>query len=319
MRRPAAASLPVSATAPSADRRTLSFKSILYCLILFLIHPGCATSRVATAPPSPEERAAFGTVGVARAKYFPETGVDVYAKGQAAGAAKGALDAFGSVFLEGGKHIPSDPSVGTVYLVFLGAVAVLAMPVGAYIGAGKAMPKEEAAACERLVRETLERTDPQGDLQDELLRAGDEETEWRLIPVDEAGPATADNVATYESLAGKGIGTVLEASLERVALKAVEGGRDPDLVLVMEARTRLVRVEDGKVLRDNRFVHTITSRKFSEWADDSAARLNKGYEDGLRKLALAITYWTFEPRPQAGDADGELNPDTSVSPEKIPE
>lgn len=69
-------------------RRTLSFRALVFFLVLFVVQSGCATTRKGL---TPEERASFGTIGVARASYLPETEFDIPAKGRPAGAVKGAV------------------------------------------------------------------------------------------------------------------------------------------------------------------------------------------------------------------------------------
>lgn len=168
-----------------------------------------------------------------------------------------------------------------------------ALPVGAVYGAIAAMPGEEAASCELLVRRIPRRTSPQEDLQGEVLRAGAEGTANRLFPVDEVGPKRIDDVAAYDALEGNGIQTVLEVSVERIALKADKTGSDPPLALIMEARSRLIRARDRTVVNVNKFRHSSTLRKFAEWAADNAALLDKEYGDGVRKLALDIITWNL--------------------------
>ena len=292
MRRTAAFVLVVR-TLPPPNKRSLSVKAIVCFLILFLIHSGCATSGNLPGrlppPPSSEERASFGTVGVIQADYLPKTDIDVVVKGRLMGAGLGAVAALVviSPFLAGLNPTNSEEAS------ILGATLLAAASFGAIFGAIMATPKEEAVSFERLVKEIPERTTPQQDLQEEVLRAGAEWVENQLAPVYEAELTIIDNIANYNSLAEKGIQTVLEASVERIALGSKKGGSDPPLKLIMDARSRLIRARDGTVVNVARFRHTGSPRKFSDWAADNAALLDREYEDGIRKLALAIVSWNF--------------------------
>lgn len=267
-------------------KRTLSTRAIVPVLILFLIHSGCATTRKA---PTPEDRASIGTLGVARARYLPATEFDVPAKGRPEGAVKGAAIAFAGV-LEGGMRGGSGMSgeAAGLYLLFLVALATAATPVGAVVGAIKAMPGKEAASSEALAKEILERMGTQEVLRAEVLRTGIEKTGYRIVPVDGVGPSTADNVATYGSLAGQGIDAVLEVALQRIALETETWGSDPPLKFTMKARCRLVRVPDGTVIDDHEYRTLSVYRKFSAWSADNAAALGEEYEEGYRKLAAGI-------------------------------
>lgn len=71
-------------------RRTLSFRALVFFLVLFVVQSGCATTHKGL---TPEERAS----------YLPETEFDIPAKGRPAGAVKGAGIAFAGV-LEAGTR-----------------------------------------------------------------------------------------------------------------------------------------------------------------------------------------------------------------------
>lgn len=285
--------VPVIAILSPPRKRSLSVKAVVCCLILFLIHSGCATSgdlhgKLPT-PPSSEERATLGTVGIARAYDPPKADVEVGAKGWLKGAGTGAVVTFVVVAPILAEDSPTNSEEASIWVATLLAV----MSVGAIYGAIMATPKGKAASFERLVGEILGRTSPQEDLQDEVLRAGAEWAKNRLVPVDEAELATIDHDANYNSLSEKGIHTVLEGSVERIALGSKKGGGDPPLALIMDARSRLIRTRGGSVVNVTRIRHSGSPRRFAEWVADNAALLDKEYEDGIRKLALAIVNWNF--------------------------
>jgi hypothetical protein len=310
MRRPAALVL-FAALHPSPNKRSLSVKAIVCCLILFLFHSGCATSGnipgILTTPPSSGERALYGSVGVVQAYTLPKTDIDVVVKGRLKGAGVGAVAALVVVSPVLAGLNPTNSEEASI----LGATLLSAASFGAIFGAIMATPKAEAVSFERLVKEIPERTSPQQDLQDEVLRAGAEWVENQLVPVYEVELTFIDNVANYNALAVKGIQTVLEASVERIALGSKKGGSDPPLKLMMDARSRLIRARDGTVVNVARFRHTGFPRRFAEWAADNAALLNREYEDGIRKLALAIINWNFP-----GETGMEWPAHTIVVPEK---
>lgn len=271
-------------------KRTLAARAIVYVLVLFLILPGCATTHKA---PTPEELTSLGTIGVTRAFYHPETDFDVPAKGRPEGAIKGAATAFAGV-LVGGMQVPISGEAAGIYLLFLLALATAATPVGAVVGVVRAMPGKEASSSEELAKEILERMRTQEALRDEILGAGIEKSGHRLIPVDGVGPSSVDNVVTYKSLAGKGIDTVLEVALQRIALESEKWGSNPPLKFTMKARCRLVRVADGTVIDDHEYQTSSAERRFADWTSDNAALLGKEYVDGYRKLASAIIQRIFQ-------------------------
>jgi|GEM_PF-1752936 len=286
----------------------LSSKSIVSCLILFLIQPGCATTHKA---PIPEERAPFGTIGVVQASYLPETEFDVPAKGRPAGALKGAGIAIAAV-LEGGMRgmggMGGNETGAAIYMLALVGLAMATAPVGAVVGAVKAMPGKEAAASEALTEKVLERMRTQEVMRNEVLQAGIEKTGRRLVPVDGVGPSAADTTAIYESLAGKGIDTVLEVALRRIALESEQWGSDPPLKLAMRARCRVVRVGDGTQVDDEEYFFLSVPRKLSEWTADTAALLGRAYEEGYQRLAADIIQRVFMATPLRGTDNAVTSP-----------
>ncbi len=274
-------------------------RAIVLILVLSLLQAGCASLRKG---PTPEERASFGTIGVASASYLPEFRYDVPAKGRPEGAAKGAAIAFSAVFaggMQGGAG--AGPAAG-VYLLVVAALAAVATPVGAIIGAAYAMPEEEAASSEKLAMEILERAETQEVLRDEILMEGSSEAEHSFLPVDGFGPVSVDNDVSYSSLAGSGIDTVLEVAMRRIALESDKWGSDPPMRLAMKARCRLVRVGDNTVIDDHEYLARSGSAKLSEWAADNAARLEAEYEQGYRELAAGVISRLF-PSPAVSKSE----------------
>ncbi len=261
------------------------FRATVVILVVSLLQSGCASLRKG---PTPEQRATFGTIGVASASYIPAFEYDIPAKGRPAGAAKGAAIAFFGILgggMQGGAG--AGPGIG-FYLVLVTALATAAAPVGAIVGAAKAMPGEEAESSERLAMEILERAGTQEVLRDEILEAGSWETDRGFLPVDGIGPVSSDNDATYSFLAGSGIDTVLEVAMKRIALETDKWGSDPPLRLAMTARCRLVRVSDNTVIDDHVYLARSGSANLSEWLADNAAMFNAEYEDGYKRLADGV-------------------------------
>lgn len=283
--------------APSVRRRRGIYRAIVVVVVVSLLQSGCAFFRKG---PTPEQRAAFGTIGVASASYAPAFEYDIPAKGRPAGAAKGAAIAFFGILgggMQGGAG--AGPGIG-FYLVLVTALATAAAPVGAIVGAAKAMPGEEAELSEKLAMEILERTGTQEALRDEILEEGSWETDRGFLPVDGTGPASLDNDATYGFLAGSGIDTVLEVAMKRIALETDKWGSDPPLKLAMTARCRLVRVADNAVIDDHVYLARSKSAKLSEWLADDAAMFEAEYEQGYRSLADGVISRLF--RSAAGSA-----------------
>lgn len=86
--------------------RNRIFRAVASLLVLALVLPGCATLPKG---PTPEMRAAFGTIGVSRALFPPSTEFFVPAKGRPEGAVRGAATAFAAVMKGGLQAVPAVP------------------------------------------------------------------------------------------------------------------------------------------------------------------------------------------------------------------
>jgi hypothetical protein len=264
-------------------RRALTAFAIGACALL---------ASCATLPPTPEERAAFGTVAVQVAEAPPEVDFDPPVTGWGAGLGMGAVRGLGVIVAApvvavgaigasganpGQVHGGSGGGDGVATVVFVGAVVVIAealavlwFPCSVVGGAVTAPAPETIDAAEPVVRGIVE--DP--GLRDALGR-GFESTVRHALgrePVDPSGATT-----------------ILE-----IRLLTVQRGRswnlwtfDRPFEVTVRASARVIRRSDGCVLWEDtmesstgKLVHT-----YAEWAADGGAPLRAALDGLLADLA----------------------------------
>jgi len=68
----------------------------------------------------------------------------------------------------------------------------------------------------------------------------------------------------YEHFKEKGIDTVMELTVLSIGFEG-KGGEDPDLLLLVDVKTRVVGVSDAAILYENKLEYRSPKRKFTKW------------------------------------------------------
>lgn len=226
---------------------------------------GCAAVEVP--PPTPEIRAQLGGIEVEVLAIEAQDEMTTPAKGQGQGAASGAgQGALGS--LAGGASIcqAGEPFACLFGLALGIAVAPVAAVIGAGVGASKAHSEGEVLLAETNLRAALDELSLDRDLEAAVS------TRIRAHPDYELAEAP-----------GPGPDTRLEV---RGAFSVQSSGKiDPDLTLVLGARARLVRADDGIELYARSWGYQSPTRGYFEFAADGAELFRTEVQDGIEKLA----------------------------------
>jgi len=273
---------------------------------LLLFGQGCRRP----APPSlgEETRASLGPVGV----YSVGPPLDASLSGPIGvgkqsleGAAKGG--GIGLVSGAGGGAL-----AGAGIGLFCGPFAPVCVPVlaiwGAAIGGAgglvvgsttgavnrgvNAIPTDAAEGARTAFSAALAGRELQAELRRRVLDAAGGEAAERI---DLGWESIAATVPTpdYGRFAERGARAVLEVGIARLALDG-KGGRDPRLVLAIDARARLIRVPDNHVLWSAEHLTFESPRaKLSEWTADDSRLLRSELDHGLDFLAARITAGVF--------------------------
>lgn len=241
-----------------------------------------------------EQRNQLGVVGVVSVNFRPEDQFSTPMRGRvtgvATGAAAGALEAASA--LGAGDCTGAGPFCGLVLLVEA-AVIVGGAVYGGIVGGLHAVPEDKAREIESRIIEVLSTAQPQESLLRQVIEAAREEGIQPIFEPAVQGPAMAEENLDYRRLMDAGVDTVLEIGVVTVGL-AGAGGGDPELVLFLQARARLIRAESNTELYSHKTItYQSGRRKFTEWGADGARLMRENLERGYRVLAERIIDQVF--------------------------
>jgi hypothetical protein len=273
---------------------------------LLLFGQGCRRP----APPSlgEETRASLGPVGVYSIGPPLDTSLSGpigVGKQSLEGAAKG-----GGIGLASGAG--GGALTGAGIGLFCGPLAPLCVPAfaiwGAAIGGAgglvvgsttgavnrgvNAIPTDAADGARTAFSAALAGRELQAEMRRRVLDVAGGEAAERIDLGGESTPATVPT-PDYGRFAERGARAVLEVGIARLALDG-KGGRNPRLVLVIDARARLIRLPDNHVLWSAEHL-TFESPKAEllEWTADDSRLLRSELDHGLDFLAARIAAGVF--------------------------
>jgi hypothetical protein len=257
---------------------------------------GCATN-----PPQAPDYLASKSVGpnaviqkVALVKILapPEIeSVDLgYTRGQgaAAGAAFGALSGY-NAWLNGGEC--EGAFCGAVILL-LPVFVITGALVGGIVGADTGYSEDTLKEAETNARARLHSAYLQTQLIDHAIDYANHNLALQFIRMPSADPRIIYEKPNFAALSAEGFDHVFELELTRLSFGRSRFGSDTPY-LKMEARARLVSVDTGAVLSDERYKFLTEQRPLEDWAANGAAMLTAGIENGLQKLAKDVVDENF--------------------------
>lgn len=278
---------------------------------------GCAPKVVRPPLPSAQLKSQMGAVGIVGARYGPDTDFSrpIPSKPLAALAGMGGGLAVGI-------------GSGAVCFVTWGYAAPFCgiaiwtpgmMVTGIVEGVDKGVTIAEIKAGTKALREATADEEAQDTLRDVVVRTALHQAAGRsVVPVPQTGPRSSKEPPTYTHLASERLDTVLEVGVLRVQLRRVaqsgrletygpslsfQGWMNPTLELAVEARVRLVRVNDGSVLFGRRYDYSNHQNTFMEWTRDGAQAFRAARDTALQHLGAEIAadflgpFPTSEPTP----------------------
>lgn len=246
-------------------------------VVLLLV--GCATPLAPSEPSSyasETQRAQIGRIAVVATQDAPSIAVEPTVSGKGGGAAKSAGTA-AEVGLRGciltGPFLP-------ICLVTLMPVTVLG---GAVYGAATSPSKGEVTVAKHSIESVLGELDGGKRLRDQTLRMA--QKSWPHIVT---GAPTREAAEETDPAIGE-VDTVLEVGVTRLeAVKAQPDKKDAPLVIVMEARARLVSASDGREIYRGTHVFLSGPRRFLQWGENDAEPLRRALDVGFDGLATDI-------------------------------
>ena len=272
-------------------------------LLVLVVLLGCAHT-----PPSPlsvATQAQLGAIGVVAAQFTPEVDYRTPGRGGAGGAAVGVakgvglgvLGAAGCVLTYGTALPACGLAVVSPYLAVRYAVDQ----------ATEGVSPDTIAASETAITAVFAERSHQAAVQDEVVRVAIAQTGQSLVGLPAEGPRSAAETPRYTHLTARGIDTVIEITLQRLALQSRTSGRaggdnlgriraanlNPYLTVAVTARTRVLRTADGTVLYDHAGEHSGRGATFPDWGANDGQLLRDGLDQLFQEMARAIVAEVF--------------------------
>lgn len=164
--------------------------------------------------------------------------------------------------------------------------------VGGVYGAVAAEDAETVQEAEAVLTQALDNLGMQEALRGHVLEEARKQTPYPFVLLKDQGPVTSGEAINYRPLATQGIDTVLELRMESIGLDG-EWAVDPPLAILMDVRTRLIRLEDGVLLYHYTFPYRSGVHLFTKWAAHDAQLFREGLDSGYQTLAREVVEELF--------------------------
>jgi len=291
------------------ERKFASFLKTVFtmalCGIVALAPVGCAKYYVPTAG----QPTSLGSIGIVSAKFVPEVDIDMPdtgLKGQAISrweGLKGSGKKGVSAGAKGGFIVGSPCALGLFApLVAPFAIAcILATTLsgtilggvgggiyGVATGSEDIPSEEDVAQVKNVIHQLIAALHMQEAQREEVLAVARERTTHVLIENDELGPTYKEEDISYESLHKNGVDTVLELSVLSLGMQG-KTGVDPALIFTLTVAGRLVRVQDGFMLKNKTFNHRSEPHVYSLWGANGGEVFQRELEAAYQELGSQIT------------------------------
>jgi len=245
---------------------------LIWISLLLLIGEVACTARHSIQPPSEEIRSQLGTVGIVPAHFIPESEFVMPARGTGAGARRGLVKGagVGGSLLSGGGSVGSQGAPCIAFFLLPVAGVVVGAVIGTVVGGVTALPAATVDEAETTLKKALTDIKVQETLMERVVNVARDQTPYLFIPIKELGPISPDEQISYCFLATEGINTILEISVLKFGLVGSKWDINPDLMLFMSVRVRLIRVSDDTELYVHTFEFKESNHSFIEWTASNA-------------------------------------------------
>ncbi len=273
------------------------------CLLAFAILAGCAAGPTAQVSLSDEAKAQLGTVGVVSAQFVPRTEFQTPAEGALAGAGRRAASWAGNA---AGTVASAPPhgcaggygcaGVAIVWLALLVGSTVGGAVAGAISGAVDALPPDMVREAEVTLTQSLADLKLQEQVREHVVQLAQTKRRDPVRVLEDAGPLSREEQATYGAAARHGIDSILEISVLTIGLTGAWDA-NPPLALMLGGRARLVRVRDGTEIHVTPMEYRSGFRTFTEWAANDAQAFREELDRALQYLAERVVEQTLVSTP----------------------
>lgn len=233
----------------------------------------------------------LGRVGVVALSSAPRLEFHTFAKGWAAGAAKGGALGFAdgllSSILEANRNQPSGPYAAPAILITTVVMTTVSTLGWSVIGGIEAVPAKTAQQIEQELQAAIGDANLANDLAEKIFTASGSRTDLDRYAVSHLGLSESGATAAYGDLAKKDIDTVVEVQITEAGFRGGSGSQ-PRVSFYMNARIRLLATDSGAEIYTRDFQYLSPEHPFEEWFSDASKELLLGFEEAMGTLAERI-------------------------------
>ena len=253
---------------------------ILFVAVLLAVVGGCAQKRndnVLPPPPTEDQRAGFGTVGLTSVRFTPEISFRLPAKGSAEGAQRGAVLGAATPLVAGAMGGPYGMMAGVV-------LSPVGLVVGTVVGATEALPAEEVEKAEAVLKGALSPRHIETAMADAMREFMRREAKLPVVFVKGLEGRADGGGASLGAGTRRWVDTMVELKVTMVGLIG-PWSINPPLSFTMRMATKVIRVADGTELHAQQLTYLGPAMVFTAWAANEAEAFRKALAPAVRALA----------------------------------
>ena len=249
---------------------------------------GCASTPT---PLSPEDRKQLGRVGVVAVPSTPRVEFHTFAKGWAAGAAKGGaigvVDGLLSSLTETLRNQPTGPYAGAAILITSVVVTTVSTIVYGVAGGLEAVPAKTAREIEQELNTTIGGVNLANDLAEKICAVSVARPDLDQYAVRHLGLCPSGTTLAYADLSKQGINTAVEVQVTEAGFRGGSGFQ-PNVSFYLNAHIRVIAADNGMEIYTRDFQYLSLERPFVEWFSDGSKELSSGFTQAMVTLSHRI-------------------------------
>jgi len=263
------------------------YSGLFLSILLVVLHACVSTPK----PPSHEQRAQLGRIGVLALSSTPRTEFETFAKGWAAGVAKGG--AFGAAeglltsIAEVLRNPPSGPYAGPAILITAIVVTTVHTVVYGVAGGLEAVPGKTALKIEKELIASIGDVNLSADLAKEIYNISALRPDLLEHKIKIIGLPIADTTPAYDGFSKQGFDTIVEVQIKEAGFRGGSGSQ-PNVRFYLNVSIRLVSAGNGTELYTRDFQFLSHELLFVEWFFEGSKQLISVFKQAVENLADRI-------------------------------
>lgn len=265
-------------------------RSLLIFLILLchLTIGGCVST---PSPLSPESRMKLERIGIVALPSTPRVEFHTFAKGWAAGVAKGGglgmVEGLLSALMELHHNPPSGQFAGPLILITLAVGTAVSTAVYAVAGGFEAVSSKTAQEIDQELNAAMGDVRLSNQLAEKMITVSISREDLAQYTLRNVSLSEVGSPPAYKDLFRQGINSVLEVQVTEAGFRGGSGSR-PLVSFYLNTRMRLLATDNGREIYTRDFQYMSRELPFTEWFADEARMFMSGIRRAMDTLADRI-------------------------------